>query len=383
MRRFFAVFRKSLLEQVRSPWELALILLFVPVFVLLYWLFFGGGSTSYSLLVLNQDAGPHGAQLVQAIAGMAYPNGDAILKVKPVSSRSAAETSLRNREAAGLLVIPADFSARVDGFGAAASPGSDSTAPLVISGDLTNPSYAVAAGLTNAVIEEYLRQATGQLRPVAIVEQPLGGSAARSEFETYVPGLLVVAVVLMLFTAAMRVTSEVEKGGVKRLRLTRVTALEYLAGVSAVQMLVAFTAVLLAFLTAVALGFHSQGPLWLAVLISVLSAFSVIGAGLIVAAFSRSATEALILANFPMVLMMFFSGGVFPVPSIPLFTIAGRTFGLFDLLPQTHAVLALNKVMTIGAGPGEVTYEMVMVLVLSALYFLVGVVLFDRKIYRK
>jgi ABC-2 type transport system permease protein len=90
----------------------------------------------------------------------------------------------------------------------------------------------------------------------------------------------------------------------------------------------------------------------------------------------------LIMANFPMVLMMFFSGGVFPVQRIPLFTLAGRTFALFDVLPQTHAILALNKVLTLGAGPGEVTYELGMVLLLSMVYFLGGVVIFDRKVFR-
>ncbi len=388
MRRFRAVFRKSFLEQTRQIWELALILLIAPAFVLVYWLFLGGGSTSYSLLVLNQDTGSHGAQLTEAIAGLAYPDGKPILKVKTAADRASAETRLRDRDAAALLVIPLDFSSRLDGFrtaggGAAAASAAAQGDPLVLSGDLTNPTYAVAAVLAGGVVEDYQRAATGQPRPVAVAEQPLGGSATRSEFETYVPGLLVVSMVMMLFTAAMRVTSEVEKGGIKRLVLTGVTPLEYLAGVSAVQMLVGTAAVLLTFGTAVALGFRSQGPLWLAVLIGVLSFFSVIGVGLIVAAFSRTAMEALIIANFPMVLMMFFSGGVFPIQRIPLFTLAGRSFALFDILPQTHAVLALNKVLTLGVGPGAVTYEIGMVLLLSCIYFMVGVAVFDRKVFHK
>ncbi len=316
MTRFFAVFRKSLLEQVRSGWELALVLLTISAFVLVYWLFFGGGSTSYSLLVLNQDSGPHGAQLTQAIAGLAYPDSKPILRVKPASDRATAETQLRNRDAAALLVIPPGFSTRLDDFRAAGIPAEGE--PIILSGDLTNPIYAVAAVLAGGVVEEYQREVTGQPRPVAVAEEPLGGSATRSEFETYIPGLLVVAVVMMLFTASVRVASEIERGGVRRLALTRVTSLEYLAGVSAVQMLVGFLAVLLAFVTAVALGFRSQGPLWLAVLVGGMSAFSVIGTGLIVAAFSKTTGQAFIIANFPMVLMMFFSGGVIPVQRIPI-----------------------------------------------------------------
>jgi ABC-2 type transport system permease protein len=118
-------------------------------------------------------------------------------------------------------------------------------------------------------------------------------------------------------------------------------------------------------------------------LIGGLTAFSVIGAGLIVAAFSRTATEAVIFANIPLVLLMFFSGGVFPLPRVPLFSLGGRSFAIFDFLPQTHAVLALNKVLTLGAGPGEVWFEMLMVLALSALFFALGVWVFGARVMRR
>jgi ABC-2 type transport system permease protein len=381
MKRLISVFRKNLLEQLRSGWELILVLLLGPAFVLIYWLFLGGGSTSYTLLVLNEDRGPHGAQLSAALRDVRYPTGEPILKVVEASGRAQAEQRLRNRDAAALLVLPPDFSARLEGFRSGSQPIAGE--PVLISGDLTNPTYSVAAVLGMAVYEDYLRQAAGQPRPVALVEQPLGGSAARTEFETYVPGLLVVAVVMMLFTAAMRVTSEVESGGLKRLALTRVTSLEFLGGVSAVQLLVGLAAVVSTFLAAIALGFRSQGPLGLAILVGGLTAFSVIGVGLIIAGFARTGTEAFIIANFPMVLLMFFSGAVFPMPRAPLFHLAGRPFALFDLLPQTHAVLALNKILTLGAGLREVTYELAMVTLLSILYFAIGVWIFDRRVLRK
>ncbi len=378
MKHFFAMFRKSLKEQLRSPWELALILMTAPVFVIVYWLFFGGGSTSYGLLVLDLDGGPHARRVVEEIAGLAYSNGQPVLKIKMADSLTEAQTRLRDRDAAALIVIPAQFSSRIDAFAATGQPVDG--APLVYSGDLTNPTYTVAAVLASGVIDEYLRAETGQVYPVGYSEQPLGDSGARSEFEIYVPGLMVVSIVLMLFSASMRVASEAEHGGMRRLALTRLTALEFLSGISAVQLLVGLAATFLTFGTAVALGFHSEGPLWLAVWIGALTAFSVIGMGLVVASFCRTSTEALLLANLPMVLMMFFSGGVFPIQRIPLFNLGGRSFALFDILPQTHAVLALNKVLTLGAGPGEVIYEVAMVLALSVIYFAVGVWVFGRRV---
>ncbi len=48
-----------------------------------------------------------------------------------------------------------------------------------------------------------------------------------------------------------------------------------------------------------------------------------------------------------------FIGAAFPLPRFTLFTLFGRGFALPDLLPPTHAVVALNKIFTLGAGLGE------------------------------
>jgi ABC-2 type transport system permease protein len=135
---------------------------------------------------------------------------------------------------------------------------------------------------------------------------------------------------------------------------------------------------LLAFATAIALGFHSQGPLWVAILVSSLTALSIVGMGLVVASFSKSVSQAFVIANFPLAFFMFFSGAIFPIPRIPLFTLAGRTIGLYDILPPTHAVVALNKVLTLGAGLADVIFELSALALLTFFYYAIGVWLFRR-----
>jgi hypothetical protein len=61
-----------------------------------------------------------------------------------------------------------------------------------------------------------------------------------------------------------------------------------------------------------------------------------------------------------------------------LFTIAGRAIGPYDILPPTHAVVALNKILTLGASLGDVAYELTALVVLSVLYFVAGAWLFQR-----
>jgi ABC-2 type transport system permease protein len=383
--RLLSVFRKCVREQKRDLWLICLSLAFAPLFVLIYYLMTGGtGSTSYSVLVINQDVPatrPDGSTLsagdevVQGLRAMTYENGNPLLRVTLVDDRAEAENRLRDRAAAALVVIPQNFSSTLGAWWVGdTSPHAD----LTFVGDLSNPYYTVAAVMAMTVADNYVNSASGADRPVNLVEIPLGASAARSEFENYVPGLLILAVVLLVFQAAMTPARDIESGVLRRLRLTRVTSFEYLGGTSVWLALVSVASLLLTFAVAVGLGFRSQGALWVAVLLGALTSFSIIGIGLIVACFSRTVSQAFIIANFPLGFLMFLTGAAFPLPRPTLFTLFGHDVSYADALPPTHAVIALNKVFTLGAGVGEVAYELIALTLLTAVYFGAGVWLFQR-----
>jgi hypothetical protein len=61
-----------------------------------------------------------------------------------------------------------------------------------------------------------------------------------------------------------------------------------------------------------------------------------------------------------------------------LFSLFGRGIAVYDFLPPTHAVIALNKVFTLGAGLDGVLFELAALTLLSGLYFGIGVWLFQR-----
>lgn len=388
--RLWNVFIKSIREQKRDLWVVALSMVFAPLFVFIYYLMTGGtGTTSYGVLAINQDVPvilsdgttfSAGDDVVENLRGIAYQNGSPLLRVTLVVDRADAEQKLRDRAAAALIIIPADFSAQLSAF---RSGDTSANTDLTFIGDLTNPYYTVAAVMAMTAADAYTQDFTDAPRPVELVEIPLGASAARSEFENYVPGLLVMAVVLMVFQSAMTPARDIESGAMRRLRLTPITAFDYLGGTSLWLGLVSIGSVFLTFATAVGFGFRSQGPLWLAVVVAAVTSLSIIGIGLIVACFSKTVSQAFVIANFPLGFLMFLTGAAFPLPRFTLFTIAGRGFALPDLLPPAHAVVALNKIFTLGAGFKDVAYELASLTLLSALYFGIGVWLFQRTQMRR
>jgi ABC-2 type transport system permease protein len=383
--RLWQVFIKSVREQKRDLWVIGLSLAFAPLFVFIYWLMTGGtGTTSYSVLVINQDAPvtladgarlAAGDEVVGRLRGLSYESGSPLLKVTLADDRGEAEQRLRDRAAAALVIIPADFSAQLSAF---RSGDTSASADLTFIGDLTNPTYTVAAVMAMTAADAYAQGFTAAPRPVELVEIPLGASAARTEFENYVPGLFVLAVVLMVFQAAMTPARDIESGALRRLRLTPLTAFDYLGGTSLWLGLVSVAAVALTFATAVGFGFRSQGPIWLALVVTIITSSSIIGIGLLVACFSKTVSQAFVIANFPLGFLMFLTGAAFPLPRLTLFTLFGRGFALPDLLPPTHAVVALNKIFTLGSGLRDVAFELAALTLLSALYFGLGVLLFQK-----
>ncbi len=382
--KLFSVFIKTLREMSRDLWLLGLTLAFAPFFVFLYWIWFYGGSTSYAVLVINYDRGTvlsggaiynAGEEVVREIERVAYPDGKPLLKVKLVASQAEAEPILKNRGATAFIEIPEDFSQVLESL---QSGDRSATTKITFGGDLSNPYYTIGATLALTAADKYVQQMTGQMPLVGYDELPLGASAARTEFETYVPGTLIFSVILLVFLASMVVAREIESGTVRRLQITRMTAFDLLGGITLSLVLVGAAGVAISFGLAAVLGFRSQGPIWVAILVGAVASLSVIGVGMVVACFSRSVSHAFVVANFPLGLMMFFSGVVFPLPKVTIFTLGGHAVGLYDLLPPTHAVVALNKILTLGAGFDEVVYELTALVVLSVLYFFIGVWLFRR-----
>ena len=187
--------------------------------------------------------------MVARLRDLAYESGSPLLKVTLAGDHGEAEQRLRDRAAAALVIIPADFSAQLAAF---RSGDTSASADLTFVGDLTNPTYTVAAVMAMT--------AANPPRPVELVEIPLGASAVRTEFENYVPGLFVLAVVLMVFQAAMTPARDIESGALRRLHLTPLTAFDYLGGTSLWLGLVSIAAVGLTFATAALPAPHPAYP---------------------------------------------------------------------------------------------------------------------------
>ena len=369
-----SVARKTLIELIREPLLLWLLLLFPVALVGFYYVAFGqtkeGLSSYFKLQILNEDEGRFGADLIEMLSTTTWEE-EPVFDIELVTDRHHADIALMEHKVALLLSIPADFSATLTT--------GEAPAELALSGDPNSEMFIFAQSFLNGLVREFVYQKAGLRDEIPPINYEfLPGTGTMSDFDFGVGGIIIFGVMFLMISTATLMVRENVTGTLRRLQLTGIGAGTLLVGVTLSQMSAAMVQVPITFGAAKMMGFQNNGSLLLAMIISLLVALSAVGVGLMVACFARNDGEATNLASVALIPMVFLSGALFPMPAMPLFTIGNQTIELYDLLPTTHATEAMRQVLIFGAGPGKIAYELVMMTVLSLIILALGVVLYQK-----
>lgn len=382
--KWYYVFIKSLKEQVRDYWILLIVVLLAPFFIFVYYLMLESENPHYDIMIINKDNGVSmpaynmnlGDSLIAYLKQEALSYEDMILRFYVEDQREDAISKLRDEKVDVLLIVPDNFTASLVNY----PQGPDESATFELVGNVTDMHYIIGAVWTEELFNQFLINSTGYEMPVRWVETQLGHSGERTTFELYVPGMLILAIIMMMFSASAAIVREPEIQTIKRLKLSNLSALEFLTGVSILQIIIAAFSVTLALITAMGLGYKIiPGTFWYLVLISFLTSLSIIAFSLIFAAICRSVKDVAIIGTFPMLLFMFFSGAAFPVGGGTLFSVGDFEFKINGILSATHSVNALNKVLVMGQTPVKTLPDISTLVILTILYFIIGVWAFNRR----
>ena len=246
-------------------------------------------------------------------------------------------------------------------------------------GDPANTKYIMAAAWCDSIAYHYAAALTGQESPLELQAESISRSKSLNDFSLYVPALLSLAVMMLMFTAAATIIREKDKGTIIRLRISNMTTFEWLSAVSVTQIIIGLLAIGMTYLTAISLGYQSSGSLIAVIVVGILSSLSIIAISLVVAALIRSVFDLMTIGCFPFFILMFFSGGMFPIPPLQLFVVGDRSIHINDILPTTHSISALGKILNYDSGLGDVVFEIGAIVILSFIYFAAGVWLFTKR----
>jgi ABC-2 type transport system permease protein len=367
--RILAIIRKAMIMQFRDYWALLLTVLSAPFFIFVYFLLTSGGSTTYTLNFLYEDTADVRnikSRFVSELNAVQYANGKSALNVIETKDTSSVKTLIKNRKVDLLVIIPHGF---------ADSLIKGKTPNFHISGDASNPKYSIGIIFTLTGIESLVKSLSGNEPLYTFQENLMGNSQAKSEFDIYAPGIFIFSIIMLILSASLSIIRDVEDKTMIRLKLTKMTVFDYLTGNTLVQWVIGVLSFGLTYWLAVVLGFNSQGSAFLVLLVCSLTILSIIAVCLILVSFCKNATAVMIIGNFPLFILMFFTGSMIPLPRNEI--VAG--YAINDILPPTHAVIALNKIFTFGAGLKDITHEIFMLILLTIVYYSIGIYLFKKK----
>lgn len=368
------ILNTSMKEQLRSPVLLLLSLLTAPLFVVIYALFFPSESTTFNIAYNNQDG--ESGSVIKYIESWNFDGQDILFNLEEFHSEEMALKSIENGDNSLLFIIPEGFEESLDSISEGELEQSKS---VLFQGDLSNNSYTVTSIMVYSAIDSYISKRTGKVSPFSMVEEPIGSSSSLKEIDYYIPGLMIFSLIILIFQVSMNLSGLVESGILKRLRLSRVNTFSVLSGYSLSVIIIGLSSFYLTLLVAKLFGSNLYINTVLIFGVSLLTALAITASGMIVSAFASTTSSAFIISNFPLMLFMFFSGAMFPINRVELFNIAGHSVGLFDILPTTHSVNALHKIMVLQADISDILYEIISLVLLTIILTFTGISLYYKK----
>ena len=355
------------------------------------------------VVLVIEDPGIFGSEIAKSIQSIDQ------LSIKYSDSVSSAEQSVAEGEVAAAIIIPADFSEKIDSYTPSEieviiDPAQAETASIVtgimnqVVGEVTiwgEIQYGIRtimaeSGLLAGASPEELRGLEAQnlgvimtqlneLRrnpAIAVISENLEGIAVESGIGlilTYMfPAFTVMFIFFIVGAESASLLQEREAGTLRRLlaaplpRWTIITGKMLAYGLLVcTQVVIMFTLGYLAF--DISLG---RDPFAL-VVITLVVAFVAVSMGMVVAAFARTAKQA---DNVGMILAFVFAGigGAFPTWP-PMFRSEGFIGILSKFTPHAHALEGYYRVMAENAGLAQILPQLGFLLLMGLVFFLIAV----------
>lgn len=401
LKQIWSITKKDLRLWAQKPGEWAVLFLTPFLFITIMGQIFGRSSTpTIAIYAVVEDSGARGKQVISLLQDAKN------LSVEILPSRAEADRRVGSGQRMAALVVPAGFTEAVltpDGGQIAliVDPARQEQASIVVglvnaalgplrvdaevtrgvgqSVDSAMRNYSTSSGATatisqflktalRAVVAEQVQESINNPLVAVQVQSAQESAAIRRPptlMESLVPGYIIMFAFFLVSTIAVSVVEERALGTFRRLLSTPAPRSAILLGkMLPYLVIVVVQALVLLGISSLVFGVSlGKSPVALA-LITVASAASVVGLGIMVAAVVRSEGQAGGLTLLLVLVMAAVSGSLFPLIRIPYLQYA---------TPHYWAIQGFQNVIARGLGVSGVALESGILLGLAAIFFVIGV----------
>ncbi len=369
MGRIKAIIVKEFFHILRDPRSLTLV--FITPLVMIFIL---GYSISYDLNRIDVAVIDHAqSRLSKALSETFAANRIFVVRSRAVEtgrtlSLAAAEQLLRLGKIKEIIVIPADFSRRLNAHG-------HSVVGLVIDGSDTNVANLVFQ-YTERVLLEFTAAVKGSRQLLKIDTKIFFNPEARSQF-FFIPGL--VAVILLMISAmltSLSIAKERETGSISLLFISPLKSAEIILGKTLPYIIVALLdGVIILLFARFWFGIPLRGSLIVLMLFALLYIISGLALGILISTIAPSQRVAMLATLLSTMLPSFLlSGFIFPLDSLSPILQA-----ISYIIPATYFLRIIRGVILKGAELKHFLFEGGMMIVLSMVLLAAATRKFNRQ----
>jgi len=363
----------------------------------------GDPNILLDVILVNQDSGTFGSEISKSIRAIDQ------LNVKIIDTVEAAEQQVSEGKVAAAIIIPNDFSQKIDSYTPTeieviVDPAQAETASIVagimnqVAGEVTiwgEIQYGIRTILgesevmTQASPEELrgieaqnlgvIMTQLNELRrnpAISVISEDLEGVQVQGGIELFITFLFPAFTVMFIFfivgAESSSLLQEREAGTLRRLLAAPIPRWTVVAGkMLAYGMLVCLQVAILFTLGYVAFDISlGSDPLAL-VVITILVAFVAVSMGMVVAAFAKTSKQA---DNVGMILAFVFAGigGAFPTWP-PMFRSEGLIGTLSKFTPHAHALEGYYSVMAENAHLSQIFPQLGILFLMGVVFFLIAI----------
>lgn len=360
---------------------------------------------SLGLLVVNEDEGAFGEQVVNALAGIG------ILQIEEVADMATADDQVAEREADAAVIIPAGFSRQIDAYEPTTvqlivDPTQQATVSLITgvldsvvaevnmvgeirygiravldkSGVLEGADAAVRQGVEAQTLGVIMTQLNERReRPaIAVRSEDMTGKTTTDLMNITVTAMMPGIAVLFAFFVSTAVISSVygekDQGSFRRLLAAPISRGAIVAGKMIAYMVVVFLQIgIMIVISNLLFGLPiGESPLAL-ISLTLLLALVVTGIGLFLTAVTRTEKQAFAWAMVLSFVLGAVGGALHGIP-MPLVYRSSSFLGtLSRLTPQGNAMEGYVSILAEGAGMVEIMPQLLALLVMTAVLYMVAV----------
>jgi ABC-2 type transport system permease protein len=379
---------KDLLEFERN--RIGLLFLFLmPFFMLIMTGFIfptGSTYTDVPVALVDLDQSPASGQLIAQIQALNEKSN--MMDFTVAASEGDARTLITRGQVYGAIIVPRGFGAeQALGRQSNISVLSDNSQPqlsMVMQG-LGTQVIGIIGSMQGAMKVQMLSVKANQTVDPQAVIAPLKVNAQgtvpgdMNYFSFVAPGLLMMIVMMGAMTGIPRaIAHEKEIGTFDGILAAPVNEISIIMGKTLAQTVRGFIQGIIVMAIAMLIfGVNVQGSLLLTGGVLLLGIFSFIGLGILLTALSNNEETAMILMTVLQFPMMFLTGVFFPIQQMPWFMQY-----VSQALPLTYAVIAMRKVMILGAGVEDILPEVAILVVFGAIMLAIAIPVFRRAMTR-